>query len=652
MMENKRRKLIFLLFAVLSYFLAYFYSKKILLGWMAMGEQGSGTPPIALYYAWLLFAALFVAGVEAFASLVMHGGRRPSPESLFWAACYLLQGLAIGLYGFHVGSLGVWQVLLWHATAVYYVMARAGILLEGGTGNLIVVDLCRGFFSVPWGNFLLRLRSLREGIGALRSGSDGKRRFPWAAAASAAGILVVCMVAWSQLAAADRRFAAIGDSLFDWITSLFTIRFWEWVVYFVLSVPVGMWLFGLIGGALCRRLGVKKAPAEKLPESAAEQVLNAIVTKPEAAAEKLPDAVTAGTPVKPEQAAAGTSASAEQAAASTSASAEQAAAGTSVSAEQATARMPAKTPQATAGTAGGTAQTEEAHPLTAAEVYAHLARWRRLPAYTGMLLMGALSAIYLLFFVLQAAEFAAAAGGLTREALSAPSASEFAVNGFWEVCRILLLNLAVLAAVTVFSARPLREQRWGRRMAVVFAAFGPLFALFDMAKLGVYVGLYGYTPRRFLAGWFLVFLLFFAVLSLVWLFVRIPAVRIGVFVLAAWFAALTLFPVERFIIDSNLARYERGVDEKPDSDVLIQCGFNDPARVEARTRLLLEKGWFVGKRLYVMNGLYGRDFVWEGGAGPYDNSWENGLAAVTMPDGARLRMMFQDGLCTEVWMEE
>ena len=59
--------------------------------------------------------------------------------------------------------------------------------------------------------------------------------------------------------------------------------------------------------------------------------------------------------------------------------------------------------------------------------------------------MAVLCGVYTLFFAVQAAEFAAALGAPLP--LTAPDAAAFAVNGFWEFCRILALDLTVLAAL-------------------------------------------------------------------------------------------------------------------------------------------------------------------------------------------------------------
>ena len=94
--------------------------------------------------------------------------------------------------------------------------------------------------------------------------------------------------------------------------------------------------------------------------------------------------------------------------------------------------------------------------------------------------------------------------------LDAPDTAAFAVNGFWELLKILLLNFAVLAVIQFFGRAPLPKA-----LAAVFCGFGVAFAALAAGKLAVYVTLCALTPRRFTAAWCLFVLAVCAVLALV-----------------------------------------------------------------------------------------------------------------------------------------
>lgn len=463
--------------ALLSYPLAYFYMRGV---FMYNGFAGWQLP---------VFAALFILGVNWMARAL---GRTAAPETALWAACWL--ALSAGMWACGPQPvLAFWQVLAWHLLAVWYVLARCGMLAQGYTGSLCFLDALAGLVVLPFGSFFSRAATLAAGGRALLRRRMKLRRAA-TVALTALVTLALCAVAWQLLAAADPHFAALGRRLTRWLTG------WvdgagalEQVLTVLLSLPVGAWLFGLAAGGL-RRSG----------------------------------------PVFP-----------------------------------------------------------------ADRFFAGLEPFRRLPAVTANVAVGALCAVYTLFFGLQAAEWLAAAPlGLT-----APQASDFAVDGFWELLRILLLDFAVLAVVRFLGKKPLP-----RPLAALFCAYGLVFAALAGAKLAVYIRLYGYTPRRVAAGWFLCVTAVWAVLLLVRVFRVIPAARIGLAVLAVSFTLLACVNVKQHIVRANIARYAAGQDAELDLHVLWQCGFTPWAEDRAGfldyTVDLVNAGWFEGRTREEIEELY------------------------------------------------
>ena len=46
------------------------------------------------------------------------------------------QGAALAIHGMHSGSLGIWQIFLWHMTAIYYTAVCTDMLTAGRTSCL------------------------------------------------------------------------------------------------------------------------------------------------------------------------------------------------------------------------------------------------------------------------------------------------------------------------------------------------------------------------------------------------------------------------------------------------------------------------------------------------------------------------------------
>lgn len=456
-----------------SYLLAWLYTKKLILV-----NLFDGIWP-------LLFAVLFVAGVDAMARALHRPAARETP---LWAGCWLALSCAMPLWGRQVVLEG-WQLLAWHLLAIWFVLARCGMLAQGYTGSLCFLDALSGTLLLPFGNFFRRIQVLYAGLQGL-----GRHRLRLRQAAKLLLTVVItmllCAMAGGLLCAADANFAALGRRIGRWAALLLDAHsFGENLLVFLLSLPVGAWLYGLVAGALRR-------------------------SEP---------------------------------------------------------------------------------PCGAARFFALLEPVRMLPAMTANVAVGALCLLYGVFFALQLLEWLAAAPlGLT-----APQASTFAVEGFWELLRILLLNFCVLAVIRFLGRHPLP-----RALAALFCAFGIGFAALAGAKLVVYIQMYAFTPRRVVAGWFLCVLAVWAVLLLVRVFRGIPAARMGLAVLAVSFVVLSCLDLQGRIVQANIARYRVGIDQELDLDVLQDCGLNPwygygqqpwydgDARAVQYTRWLLDAGWF------------------------------------------------------------
>ena len=477
--------------ALLSYPIAYYYIRALLF------NENIGTPGIQIPSA-LLFTVIFMTAVEVVSRLARHeGAGRTSREHLFWGMILAAQGAALAIHGMHSGSLGIWQIFLWHMTAIYYTAVCTDMLTAGRTSVFLPVDVLTQLFAVPVMNVLLRIKSLIKGI--VRP-FRAKRRPSVPVALSIAAAVCVVIFAWSQLAAADRNFGRIGSSFFEGIGSFFRQLFrGSQMPAILLSIPVGCYLFAMVCGSLVisgRRLKISEDNFRNNME-----------------------------------------------------------------------------------------------PM------------RRIPAFSAGIVMGALTTVYVIFFSLQAAELflILTRGGSSGQVLSAPSASEFARNGFQELCRILILNFCVLGFFGFFldtehgkKQNPLRKRGVLHLLTGIFALSGIGFTLLAILKIYVYIHLYGFTARRVLSFWFVATLLIVSVLALVRIFRKFHAVPAAVFVMAASFVILVLSDVDGGIIHGEISRYEDGRDSHLAMTELDGCGFTNRRDLADNTQRLIDAGWFTG----------------------------------------------------------
>ena len=137
-----------------------------------------------------------------------------------------------------------------------------------------------------------------------------------------------------------------------------------------------------------------------------------------------------------------------------------------------------------------------------------LNRLGKVPNLVWTLLTALFCLLYLLFFVVQARYLF---GAFTRSLPEGFIVSEYARQGFFELCKVMAANFVLLWLVTRLSAKPLRENRAETLLCVILLLESMLFAVIAFSKLMLYISCFGFTPRRLQSSW-LVCVLFFGCL--------------------------------------------------------------------------------------------------------------------------------------------
>ena len=205
------------------------------------------------YQWWAL--PLFTAGFIAAAEYLFREQKR-SWESWVWLGCVLLVTGCIAWRGLHpyqydsrypelvnheyILSEKLLLFIL-HIFAVYWLMSRSGRLTGGESGHLLPLDALYAFVIIPFKNFFLRIRCV---LLALKPKKERKVNAGAVAAAVLAAfvVLVLLVMAMTQLSAADDTFSSLLEGLRDALTlDLDQV----WFYRFLLSLPVGAYVFGL-----------------------------------------------------------------------------------------------------------------------------------------------------------------------------------------------------------------------------------------------------------------------------------------------------------------------------------------------------------------------------------------------------------------------
>ena len=286
--EDPAKRRLFRIAALLSFVFSYLYA-RFLMDW---SEESFGIRALVLTVLMIGLTEWFAdTDGRSFRRMKEKGQPGTVKESYLTAAAAILEAV-----GFMVGDpfaeneFFPAHFFMWHMTIIYFVLARTGMLAAGRTGILFPLDMIEGIFYLPFSNFLLRAKSLyarsprgesaktveggmhpavspeeiredrAQGADAPDAGglSAGARNAVISVVTVLAAVIVV-VIAVTELSGVSDAFAGLGNTISDFFRRIMIYRnFGEWfsmtfLPAFLLSIPVGAWLFGLVGGSLSRK---------------------------------------------------------------------------------------------------------------------------------------------------------------------------------------------------------------------------------------------------------------------------------------------------------------------------------------------------------------------------------------------------------------
>jgi hypothetical protein len=208
------------------------------------------------------------------------------------------------------------------------------------------------------------------------------------------------------------------------------------------------------------------------------------------------------------------------------------------------------------GAVFGNATKRRAETMDAGAISAGLTRVRLVPGMAFSAPLAAFNACYALFFIALGQYFFSAFYGRLPEAVSY---AEYARKGFFELCGVAAINLAIIAVVYLLvrtgeGARP----RGLRLMTGLMSAFTVLLIITAASKMLLYISTYGLTRLRVYTTWFMLILLITFLLLLLWHFRAFDLIKPVIIVFAVGFMALTWANTDGLIASYNIERYESG----------------------------------------------------------------------------------------------
>ena len=182
--------------------------------------------------------------------------------------------------------------------------------------------------------------------------------------------------------------------------------------------------------------------------------------------------------------------------------------------------------------------------------------------------------VYILFFVSQTSYFLSAFAGIRPENITY---AEYARRGFFELCGVAVINLAILSAMEIFTRRS------GDKRAPAVKVYGITLSVCTLAliaialsKMGMYIDAYGLTLLRIYTTWFMILLaLLFILLLLRQFFTDFPFWRTLTVGFAVLFAVLVFGNADAAVARYNVYRYQTGTLDTV--DIMMMYDLSDAA---------------------------------------------------------------------------
>lgn len=260
---------------------------------------------------------------------------------------------------------------------------------------------------------------------------------------------------------------------------------------------------------------------------------------------------------------------------------------------------------------------------------------KRLHVLTMNTALGAVGAVYLAYLFSQLAYFVGGFSGILPDGFTA---AEYARRGFFEMAWLVAINLALMTFGVSMVRREARVPGSTRMLCLFLGLVSEFLVAASVAKMVLYIGVYGLTRLRVLTMVIMVFLAITTALVCVWLYV--PKLQ---YMKAVMLAALTIGAAVLWLdVDTQVAKYNvehyltgdlaavdlehlfsLGPGAVPYVEQLTECG--DPAiRAQAEEHLRM---W------YLDGGGDLRDMTWIGhqAAGILEQYKPAEAAAVDIP---------------------
>ncbi len=191
----------------------------------------------------------------------------------------------------------------------------------------------------------------------------------------------------------------------------------------------------------------------------------------------------------------------------------------------------------------------------------------------GVAVYSALTALNLVFIVYFLSQLTYLFSAFNNRLPELMTYAEYARRGFFELCAVAAINLAVIALAQLVVKR--ERVKVLRMETTALCLFTLMLIMTALSKMVMYINTYGLTQLRVYTTWFMLVLFLIFAVTAVRQFKTFNAARVMVAAFMILFLALSYGNVDGRIAAYNIDRYEKGTLE--DLDVQALAGLSDAA---------------------------------------------------------------------------
>ncbi|MBP5236215.1 MAG: DUF4173 domain-containing protein [Clostridia bacterium] len=196
---------------------------------------------------------------------------------------------------------------------------------------------------------------------------------------------------------------------------------------------------------------------------------------------------------------------------------------------------------------------------------------KKVPVSTSVASVVPMLIIYVIFFISQWDYYVSAFRGVLPEGTVY---SEYAREGFFQLCAVSVINLLVILFISVFMKREGKGSSAAlKTVSVVYSLTTLVLIATAFSKMMMYIRVYGLTPKRAYVSCFEIFLaLAFIFIILKQIFRKINAAALSAAALVLLFGALSVCDLDAVIARYNVDRFLEGSLDKVDVSLLDSLG--------------------------------------------------------------------------------